>query len=84
MKYTAKERDEAATYAQIRANAWASGRGAWRHLPDDHEVVDGKVADLMWRAFDHAGPPPRFDHGDMAEAYAEAEALLRTGWGPGQ
>lgn len=82
MKYTKKERDAAATYAQIRANAWASGLGASRHLPYDHEVVNGKVADLMWRAFDHAGRPPCFDHDDMVEAYAEAEALIRTGWSP--
>jgi hypothetical protein len=91
-RITKKVRDEAALICQLAAsNSWASNSWCVR-LSDDREAI---VQDVDQFAFDGQAPALRLAcaawdrvdahlHGSAcgSEPWAEAEALLRTGWTP--
>lgn len=80
MKYTAKDVEDAATICAIKAAGWGDGA-----LIDGTEAGDAIGASheaqvLMCRASDEAYDS---DRGALwCVTFAEAEAMLRTGWLP--
>lgn len=84
-KYSKRVREDAAVRCQVIADYWARrdfGRpDAYRDFSSEFAVVD-----LGALAYD-AVALAHFGHGetaalDIAASWAEAEALIRTGWSP--
>lgn len=73
MKYSKKTREEAA----LLLGQLASQQG-WRFFIDEmHQFTDSQrsLAKAAWGAVTH-----RYSADQWRETYAEAEALIRTGW----
>lgn len=88
MRISKKVREEAAMICAMTASEWAGETGTrpttW--WTAGHLIVSHKsrvLSDRAWgRAYGSHGEEPRWSV-RVACVYAEAEALIRTGWSPG-
>lgn len=81
MKISKRVREEAALICAIAASSgegrYAIGSSTWDAEYERHTTLDTDAGLLARKALSRV--PPRFQG---RAAYAEAEALLRTGWMP--
>lgn len=84
MKYTKRDREQAALICAVQSGRWGLRAAG---VADDLKAIvcdsigasdgalrlaiDARLSDGVWRRFDN-----------YAESWAEAEAMLRTGWTP--
>ena len=87
MRISKRTREQAAIICSAMASLWGMRHAPWTwHVKDEvaHslDAVDG--ADLAIAARETLSCEPGYSHGDIqyAEKWAEAQAMILTGWSP--